>query len=260
MSVWTVAGSGARFRAMNDRSASIPGYLPLYGQVKALLVGSLASGEWKPGQMIPSEAELASRFGVSQGTVRKAVDELATDRLLLRRQGRGTFVASHAEDRNSTRFLRLRAAAGGAEPHQSRLIACRAGSATGRAAQALRLAPGAPVVEVRRVLCFAGRPVIHDHIVLPASDFGGLDAAAIEAWEGSMYSLFETRFGVRLIRAEEHLRAVVAPVEVAADLGVDARSPLLAVERVAYTYDDQPMEWRLGHYDTKSHYYATTLD
>jgi hypothetical protein len=101
--------------------------------------------------------------------------------------------------------------------------------------------------------------VTHDRIVLPASVFGGLDAATIEAWEGSMYSLFETRFGVRLIRAEEHLTAVVAPRDVAGELRVAPRSPLLAVERVAYTYDDLPMEWRLGHYDTTDHFYATTL-
>ncbi|MBU3693675.1 MAG: GntR family transcriptional regulator, partial [Rhodocyclaceae bacterium] len=172
---------------MNDKLASAPSFQPLYGQIKALLVSSLASGEWKPGQMIPSESELASRFGVSQGTVRKAVDELATDRLLMRRQGRGTFVASHAEDRNSTRFLRLRAADGSAEPHVSRLIDCRAGKVTGRVAAALGIDPGAPVIEIRRVLAFAGLPVIHDHIVLPAPVFGGLEASTIEAWEGSMY-------------------------------------------------------------------------
>jgi len=245
---------------MNEKLASVPSYQPLYGQIKALLVSSLASGEWKPGQMIPSESELAGRFGVSQGTVRKAIDDLATDRLLLRRQGRGTFVASHAEDRNSTRFLRLRATDGSAEAHVSRLIDCRTGTASGRAAAALGLDPGEPVVEVRRVLSFAGRPVIHDRIVLPAGVFGGLDAATIEAWEGSMYSLFETRFGVRLIRAEEHLTAVAAPQDVAAELQVGVKSPLLAVERVAYTYDDLPMEWRLGHYDTTDHFYATTLD
>jgi len=245
---------------MNEKLASIPSYQPLYGQIKALLVSSLASGEWKPGQMIPSESELASRFGVSQGTVRKAIDELATDNLLMRRQGRGTFVATHAEDRNSTRFLRLRATDGSVESHESRLISCRPGVAHGRAARMLDLEAGEAVVEVRRVLTFSGRPVIHDLIVLPASVFGTLDATVIEAWEGSMYSLFETRFGVRLIRAEEHLTAVVAPADVAADMGVDERSPLLAVERVAYTYDDRPMEWRLGHYDTASHYYATTLD
>ena len=113
--MWTEPDPGARFPGMNEKAASIPSYQPLYGQIKSLLVSSLANGEWKPGQMIPSESELASRFGVSQGTVRKAIDELATDNLLMRRQGRGTFVATHAEDRNSTRFLRLRAADGSVE-------------------------------------------------------------------------------------------------------------------------------------------------
>jgi GntR family transcriptional regulator len=258
--MWTLPHPGARFIAMNEKAASIPSYQPLYGQIKSLLVSSLANGEWKPGQMIPSESELASRFGVSQGTVRKAIDELATDNLLMRRQGRGTFVATHAEDGNSTRFLRLRAADGSAGPHGSRLVDCRRGAASGRAAALLRLAPGEPVIEVRRVLTFSGAGVIHDRIVLPASVFGTLDASVIEAWEGSMYSLFEARFGVRLIRAEEHLTAVGAPPDVATELGVEERSPLLAVERVAYTYDDLPMEWRLGHYDTAAHYYATTLD
>jgi len=245
---------------MNEKVASIPSYQPLYGQIKALLVGSLASGEWKPGQMIPSESELASRFGVSQGTVRKAIDELATDNLLLRRQGRGTFVASHAEDRHSTRFLRLRAADDSVEAHQSRLISCRTGTASRHAAVMLQLDEGAPVIEVRRLLLFGGKPLIHDHMVLPAQAFEGLDAAVIEAWEGTSYSLFESRFGVRLIRATERLRAVLPPAEVAEVMGLDATTPLLAVERVAYTYDDRPMEWRLGHYDTSAHHYLTSLD
>jgi len=245
---------------MNEKIAAIPSYQPLYGQIKSLLVGRLASGEWKPGQMIPSEAELASRFGVSQGTVRKAIDELATDRLLLRRQGRGTFVASHAEDRHSTRFLRLRAADDSVEPHQSRLIGCRTGVASRHAAEMLQLEEGEPVIEVRRLLLFAGQPLIHDLMVLPAAAFAGLDAAAFERWEGTSYSLFETRYGVSLIRAVERLRAVAAPEDVALALGLPAATPLLAVERVAYTYDDRPMEWRLGHYDTAAHHYLTSLD
>ncbi|NCA24080.1 MAG: GntR family transcriptional regulator [Betaproteobacteria bacterium] len=244
---------------MNVKLA-IPSYQPLYGQIKALLVNSLASGEWKPGEMIPSEVELASRFGVSQGTVRKAIDELATDNLLMRRQGRGTFVATHANDTNTTRFLRLRAADGSEESHSSRLIRCAPSVAGPRAAAMLQIAEGSAVVEIDRLLLFAGEPLIHDHIVLPGEAFSGLDAAAIEAWEGSMYSLFETRFGVRLIRAVEHLTAVPAPGSIAALLTCRPDSPLLAVERVAYTYDDAPMEWRVGHYNTATHHYVTALD
>ena len=70
---------------------------PLYLQIKALILRSLQAGEWRPGEAIPSEIELAARFGVCQGTVRKAIDELAADNLVVRRQGKGTFVATHAE-------------------------------------------------------------------------------------------------------------------------------------------------------------------
>lgn len=245
---------------MNDKGMPTPSYQPLYGQIKVLLVNSLASGEWKPGEMIPSEVELAARFGVSQGTVRKAVDELATDRLLMRRQGRGTFVATHAEETSTTRFLRLRPKVGPEEGHESRLIACSTGVADDLIAERLHLRRGAEVVEVRRLLLFSGRPLIHEHIVLPGRAFRGLDSQTIEGWQGSMYSLFETRFGVRLIRADEHLTAVAAPGDIAGMLDVAVGSPLLAVERVAYTYEDSPMEWRFGHYNTASHHYVASLN
>ena len=84
-----------------------PSFSPLYQQIKVLLMRSLQSGEWKPGEAIPSEMELAARFRVSQGTVRKAIDELAGENHLVRRQGKGTFVATHAEEQTQYRFLRL---------------------------------------------------------------------------------------------------------------------------------------------------------
>ncbi|MDQ5905326.1 MAG: GntR family transcriptional regulator, partial [Pseudomonadota bacterium] len=84
-----------------------PAFSPLYQQIKGLILQSLQVGEWKPGDLIPSELELAGRFRVSQGTVRKANDELAAENLLLRRQGKGTFVSTHAEQQVQYRFLRL---------------------------------------------------------------------------------------------------------------------------------------------------------
>ena len=84
------------YRPMMQVQAS-PSFRPLYEQIKILLTQSLIAGEWRPGESIPSEIELASRFRVSQGTVRKAIDELAADNILVRRQGTGTFVATHAE-------------------------------------------------------------------------------------------------------------------------------------------------------------------
>src|SRR5260221_3473813 len=103
-------------------SAPSPTFSPLYQQIKVLITQSLEGGEWKPGEIIPSEVELAARYKVSQGTVRKAIDELAADNLLVRRQGKGTFVATHNEDRAQFRFLRLLAEGVAEHPHVSRLL------------------------------------------------------------------------------------------------------------------------------------------
>ena len=92
---------------MAAMTSASPTFSPLYQQIKRLITGSLESGEWKPGEAIPSEVELAGRYGVSQGTVRKAIDELAGENLLVRRQGKGTFVATHSEPRFQFRILRL---------------------------------------------------------------------------------------------------------------------------------------------------------
>ena len=82
-------------------------FSPLYLQIKTLITRGLQAGEWKPGDAIPSEGDLAKRFGVSQGTVRKAIDAMASENLLIRRQGKGTYVATHHEARAQFRFLRL---------------------------------------------------------------------------------------------------------------------------------------------------------
>ena len=117
-----------------------PTFSPLYRQIKGLITRGLQAGDWKPGEAIPSETELAGRFGVSQGTVRKAIDELATENLLVRRQGRGTFVATHHEARAQFRFLRLRRDGGGEPgPMDSRILECRRLRAPGEVSRLLQL-------------------------------------------------------------------------------------------------------------------------
>ena len=101
---------------------SSPTFSPLYKQIKELLLDGLRGGEWRPGDAIPSEIELAARYHVSQGTVRKAIDELAADNLLVRRQGKGTFVASHGEPQVRFRFLRLAPDAGGPVAAERKLL------------------------------------------------------------------------------------------------------------------------------------------
>ena len=240
-------------------SATAPTFSPLYRQIKGLIMQSLESGEWRPGEAIPSEIELAVRYKVSQGTVRKAIDELAAENYLLRRQGKGTFVATHDEARAQFRFLRLMPDEGEQEWPVSRLLDCKRARASAEVAQLLELRAGDGVLTLRRVLSFADEPTVFEQIHLPGTLFRNLDAAIFNEYKGSMYKLFETEFGTRMIRAEEKIRAVAADATVAELLRVPPGAPLLCVERVAFSYGDKPVEFRRGYYRTDRHYYANEL-
>jgi GntR family transcriptional regulator len=244
---------------MRRMSAESPTYSPLYRQIKSLIVQALEAGEWRPGEVIPSEMDLASRFNVSQGTVRKAIDELAAENLLLRRQGKGTFVATHNDPRAFFRFLRLVPLSGDIEPAKSVPLECWRAKAGPEAAKALELRVGDPIVIVRRVLEFAGKAVVADEIYLPGETFAGLTLDMMKDAQESFYTLLEARFGVRMIRAVERVRAVAADRASAEVLRVPEGSPLLSVERISYTYGDKPMEWRRGLYLTQDHCYLNEL-
>jgi GntR family transcriptional regulator len=239
-----------------------PAFSPLYQQIKALILQNLKAGEWKPGEPIPSEMDLAARFRVSQGTVRKAIDELAAENLLVRRQGKGTFVATHTEHHAQYRFLKLVPDTGDLNtegPAERTIVDCKRLRAAADVARALSLRTGDAVLQVRRVLSFAGVPTILEDLWLPGTPFKGLTAERLTAWRGPMYSLFEAEFGVHMVRAEEKIRAVLPDPAQAALLDVNGATPLLSVERVAYTYHNTPMELRRGLYRTDTHHYRNNL-
>ncbi|MFZ4478634.1 MAG: GntR family transcriptional regulator [Rhodoferax sp.] len=249
--------------ASESATSLTPSFSPLYQQIKSMLLNSLRLGEWKPGEVIPSEMELATRFHVSQGTVRKAIDDLAAENLLVRRQGKGTFVATHAEQQVQFRFLKLVPNSGtpGSEgPAHRDIIECRRTSASADVARALAVRSGDAVLQVRRVLSFVATPTILEDIWLPATPFKGLTAERLANHQGPMYALFETEFNVRMVRAEEKIRAEPATGGREQLLKVALGSPLLSVERIAYTYKDVPMELRRGYYRTDTHYYCNRLN
>lgn len=246
--------SGAEFAA--------PAFSPLYQQIKQLILQSLQSGEWKPGEVIPSEMDLAARFRVSQGTVRKAIDELSAENLVVRRQGKGTFVATHNEQLVQYRFLRLVPDRGDLKsegPAQRDIVDCKRMRANADIARALGLRAGEPVLQVRRILAFHGVPTILEDLWLPGSPFKGLTAERLGDYHGPMYALFEGEFGVRMVRAEDKIRAVTPDMTQARLLHVTQDTPLLSVERIAYTYNDVPMELRRGLYRTDTHHYRNEL-
>ncbi|MDD4888273.1 MAG: GntR family transcriptional regulator [Thiomonas sp.] len=247
-------------------AASNPSFSPLYRQIKGLITRSLQHGDWKPGELIPSESDLARRFGVSQGTVRKAVDELAAEGLLLRRQGRGTFVSTHHEERVKFRFLRLvpdaavegeRAAP---QPMERQFLECKRARASQEVARVLGIKSGESVTQIRRLLLLAGSPVVYEDIYLPGPAFRALTSERLESYRGPLYALFESEFSTRMVRAEEKLRAVNATEQEARLLQVKQGEALLLVERLSFSYGELPAEYRRGLYDTRHHHYRNELN
>jgi len=260
----TASDPAAQASAAPNPTALNPSFSPLYRQIKALITRALQQGEWKPGELIPSEADLARRFGVSQGTVRKAVDELAAEGLLLRRQGRGTFVSTHHEERVKFRFLRLVPDAAEGEraqpqPMERQFLECKRTRAPQEVARLLGVRSGEGVTQIRRLLLLAGRPVVYEDIYLPGAAFRALTAERLASYRGPLYALFESEFSTRMVRAEEKLRAVNANEEEARLLQVSPGQALLLVERLSFSYGDQPAEYRRGLYDTRQHHYRNEL-
>ena len=243
---------------MKDALSS-PAFQPLYRQIKSLITQSLMAGEWGPGEPIPSEIELAGRFSVSQGTVRKAINELADQNLLIRHQGKGTFVASHAEERRKYYFTRI-APDSGEDVHPTpELLECRRAKADAVTARLLDLAPGAGVFVVRRRFRIADQLVEFEEVRVPASLFRGLSSGTIERHECKLYSMYESQFGVRIIEVRERIKAVLPADEESWLLQVLPTTPLLRVDRVAFTFGDKPVEIRASLFNTTHHHYQNRI-
>ena len=233
---------------------------PLYIQVKKRITESLVSAEWSPGQSIPSEIELAKKYNVSQGTVRKAIDDLAADKILIRRQGKGTYVSTHDEEDIQLRFLRLTEQSGKKEKLQNKLISFEREKASNQIAKALGINNSSTLISIKRILTFNDKPLILDFIKVPAVSFRGLTADKVIEKKGSMYRMYETDFATQMLHADEKIKAVKANKESSSILNISEGTPLLSVERLSYTYDDKPIEWRLGLCVTLNHYYKTELE
>jgi GntR family transcriptional regulator len=228
---------------------------PIFKEIKRRIMGALAAGEWRPGEAIPSETRLAERFGISIGTLRKAIDELVDENVLVRQQGRGTFVATHSRDRMLFLFFNIIRHDGVKEYPQVELVSFRRARADDEVADRLQLAPRAAVFSYRNLLRLRDRPVIVDDITVPADRFAGLTAARLRDRTNTIYHLYQHGFGVSVVRTAERVRAVAAPTDVASLLEVAAGAPLLLVRRVAFTLGDRPVEFRRSHVNTAEHEY-----
>lgn len=232
------------------------GFRPLYRQVQEALVQRIGAGYWKPGDMLPSEFELAADLGASQGTVRKALARMEAENLIFRLQGRGTFVARHDDARILFQFFKLTPDRGEVQFPESRVIDVRLGAADRAAARILNLDPRARVIRLDRVRSLAGQVCIVERIVLPQARFSGFEKNPIP---NNLYQLYRSTYGVTITRAVERLKAVAATRREAGHLGVAIGTPLLSIDRTALDINGTPAEWRVSLCRTDSLHYLSNL-
>ncbi len=237
--------------------------MPLYRAVKRSLLRAIESGAYRPGQALPSEAALAGAFAVSIGTLRKAVDELAAEHILARRQGRGTFVARMSGERSLQGFFRLEAADGVRALPVSELLSFERVRASAEAASALGLSPGDALLQFEQRLSVDGTPVALECMSLPAAAFKGLSEKLLRepatAQAGGLYRLYQAQFGHTVVRARERARAGAADRRAARALGLAPGAPVLLVRRTAVALGERPIEFRRAVIDTAHHDYVSVL-
>jgi GntR family transcriptional regulator len=231
-------------------------FRPLYRQVKKVLTARIAEGVWQPGAMLPSELEIAADLGVSYGTIRKALDEMSAENLVVRQQGRGTFVALHDEARILFQFFKLSPDTGERSYPDSRVLGVKVTGCSLEAARALDLRKSANVVVVDRVRTLAGNTCIVERITLPRAMFPRIEKRVLP---NNLYELYRSSYGVTIVRATERLKAVAAGRVEAEHLGVQVGAPLLSIDRVAFGIDGRPAEWRVSVCHTADVHYLSDL-
>lgn len=226
-----------------DRPSADFGFRPLYRQVKADFVKRMVDGLWSPGLLLPSEGRLAAEIGVSQGTVRKALDELAAENLLVRQQGRGTFVAEHDEKRILFQFFKLVPDDGVARFPESEVLEACVDAGTSAEHEALELPAAAKVARIRRVRSVDGQPIIVETLSLPDRLFPGVTQSPVP---NSLYAFYGEQYGITVAHAREKLKAMPLNETDAAILGRRPGHPALLIHRLALSLEVRPVEWRVS--------------
>jgi len=238
---------------------SMPDFQPLYKQVYDVLVRRIADGSWRPAEALPSEQALAAELNVSQGTVRKALDVLVAENLVQRHQGKGTYVAEHTQEHALFRFFRLARpnSDGDRVTPESTKARCKRRVATPTEAGKLHLSKSEKVVEIKRTRVVDGIPAVSETIIVPLKLFPELDHQT--SLPNTLYSLYQSVYGVNVTVAKEELQAVLANKADEKELGVKSGSPVLRIDRIAIGIDGQHVEWRVSRCNTHNIVYANDI-
>ena len=227
----------------------------LYQKVDNIIRQRLIDNVWKPGDALPSEMQLAAELDVSQGTVRKALNDMVTENLLYRRQGLGTFVSEHTERRALFLYFSIVGNDGSRILPESNILSCEEKVPTPEEAEKLQLSQGEMIVQFRRIRYFNDVATIVETISLPLEHFLGF-GTDVEP-PNNLFRFYQSAYGVTVAKAEEHLKAVSASEEESKLLNVEIGAPMLEIDRIAKMLDGRPVEWRVSHCDTSNYRYVT---
>lgn len=230
---------------------------PLYKHVKNRIVDALREGEWKPGEVLPSESRLAELYAVGISTIRAAVGELASAGLVVRRQGKGTYVAVHDES-SIYRFFNVVRDGGSKELPMSVLVGIAKGLADDEVADQLQLPRTRrrhEVWRIRNVLKVGDSPVVVSDVQVPVDIFPGLTAKILREQGRTLYAAFQHHYGVTIVKITEHLKAARADTAAAEHLRMRVGDPVLELRRIAFSFDRRPVEVRRSQIDTRANHY-----
>jgi GntR family transcriptional regulator len=229
---------------------------PLYLQVKDMLIQRIAAGAWKPGAAIPNEIELSRELGISVGTVRKALDEMESERLISRRQGRGTFVIDQTSNEHAVRFSNIRDTNGIRITGEVESCSVAAAAASDAESRRLQLRISEPIFHIHRVRTHKDAPLMVEDATVPQSRFPGLPQ---EEDVSLSIVVLAHRYGVLLGRADEKVGATTAKDGIAKALKVAEGTPLLTLDSVVYAIDGRPIEWRVAHCHLSDNHYLAEM-
>lgn len=233
--------------------------LSLYKRIKIEVTRTLSSGDISPNDPLPTEKQLAARFGVSIGTVRRAMDDLVAEHIVVRQQGRGTFLAALSPERMLNRFWPMFRQDGVRVIPIVQTLSFEESRADSETAEALGLRKGDPIYRIVNLLLMGGNPVILDDINVSKKIFFGMREEDLVARETTMYGFYQSHFGINVFRVLDRLHAASASQWSAERLGVALNSPLLSVVRIAYAFGNRPVEFRKSFMRTDAYEYRNAV-
>jgi len=222
-----------------------------------LILQQVIDGIWNPGDMLPSEQQLGKNFNVSQGTIRKALDEMTAENIFVRKQGKGTFVSNHSTNSSLFQFFRIVGDGDKEEILYSKGISLRRGTANLTEIERLQLNQGDRVIRIKRIRFLDDTPAVYESISLPVKIYQKF--VKIDDLPNTLYALYESQYGTKVMKIVETIRATAAKKEEAQMLEVPVGEPILAIDRTSIALDGNHVEWRLSYVNTRNHHYISQL-